>query len=281
MVSSSSLTQSGRVHKAFCCLYLPFHGLSIEFFFEHFGTFAYAEGLIYEADSTNEHRGAEEASAKILSELGNYLSKKGLLDSPCHQELNTAIEYFRLEQKLFKSIKCSLAETLSMASKRSFDFKLLHRILFQLNRWHYDEKICRRFAVFEELLEFDDDYLSRTQDNFAGTFNVINCLAGYSSEAIARYLENLVISVRMAEQQVGEAYTRLLEQYMSFVPTSVLAGDGEARAKRLIADCRSASHFAVRNYSEHGIGESKAVQSGLKEKAKELAEKGAEIYAKA
>jgi len=218
----------------------------MECFFEHFGTFVYVEGLVYEADTANEHRGNQQTCAQVLSKLSKYLLRKGLLDLPCREQLDAAMQYFRVEQRLLRGVEPPLSETLSTATKRSFDFKLLHRILFQLNGWGYDEGMFQRFAAFEEILEFDDDCLSRKQDKRAGTFNVINCLAAYGGEAIERYHETLVRVVRSAEQEVGRSYSCLLEQYVNFVPSSILTSDGSERLRDLIVDCRTASDFTVR-----------------------------------
>jgi hypothetical protein len=248
MVSSTSLARSARVHKAFCYLYLPFYHLPIECFFEHFGTFVYVEALVYEADSNNEIPGSRRLCAQTLSKLSQYLSERRLLDSPCRQQLNAAIQYFRVERKVLRGIEPSLSETLITAAKRSFDFKLLHRILFQLNGWTYDEEIFRRFAAFEEVLEFDDDCLSRTEDRHAGTFNVINRLAAYGSQAIERYYETLLKMVRSAEREVGRSYSCLIEQYVKFVPSSILAASAAERLGDLIVSSRTASDVSVRTH---------------------------------
>src|SRR4051812_31322636 len=118
MISSASLTRSGRVHKAFCYLYLPFHRLPMEYFFEHFGTFVYVEGLVYEADTANERRGTQRACSKALSKLSKFLLRKGLLDFPCRQQLDAAMQYFRVEQRLLRGFEAPLSETLSTAAKR-------------------------------------------------------------------------------------------------------------------------------------------------------------------
>ena len=229
MVSASSLGRSGRVHKAFCHLYLSFHRLPIEFFFDHFGTFAYVEGLVYEADTANERLGGERTPTEAVAELVGYLSRKGLLDARCRNQLTLAIEYFQFENKLLSNTGYSLEDATRAASIRSFDFRLLHRIVFQLNSWVYDEDMFQRFAVFEELMEFDDDCQSCARDERANTFNIVNCLAEHGQEALTSYVGNLVVAVRLAEKQGGGSFSRLLSRYTEFVPNSALTTYGNAQ----------------------------------------------------
>ncbi len=181
VVSYPSLNRAGRALKAFSLLYLPFYGLSWDAFFSRFGLWAIIEAMFYEADELNEGKRTLRKPEAVLLAVERFLRGQGLFDAKCRAELANAEKYFSFERSFRRRAPYTGAEVLKAAALRSFDFRLLHRLLWKTMGRCYDERVFLAFHAFEELMELDDDLPSLEKDTRERTFNV--CAALLSLDA--------------------------------------------------------------------------------------------------
>ncbi len=118
----------------------------------------------------------------------------------------------------------SVPEIRQAASLRSFDFRLLHRLLWRLQGWPYEEATFRGFAALEEVIEYDDDAASIEKDRKAGTFNVVCALSGHGHMALVQYCEDLRRGVESSMVLLGTRFIAVVEVLYALSPGTMLAG---------------------------------------------------------
>jgi hypothetical protein len=226
IVSFSSLDRAGRALYAFSKVHFAYHNLP-RGLFQHFGLWVTLESLVYSADTLNEEGGFSGACAGLHS-IRDFLDSLDLFDHSLAAELEGARTYFSLE-KNYMSGSASLADIRRAATLRSFDFRLLHRVLWRLKKWPEDEVTFQCFATLEEVMEYDDDAASIEKDGESGTFNVIRALTAHGPRALVDYCEDLVQGVQRSIEILGPRFTALLQVYYALSPETVLASGMELR----------------------------------------------------
>ncbi|MCL5421124.1 MAG: hypothetical protein M1461_01440 [Nitrospirae bacterium] len=216
-----SLSKASRALKAFSLLYLPFHNESIEFFFHHFGLFSFLEASVYLADETNEDNKARPLINQSLSLLRSFLRQQNLLDTQCKALLVNAKQYYDIEQRFIDG-KYNYDKVLAANTYRSYDFRLLHRIMYQIKKRQYDEDVFNAFIPFEKMMELDDDRVSSIQDHEKRTFNIWNALMSISQDKLISYICDLRSAISKSENAMGKSYRSMLATYYQLVPASLL-----------------------------------------------------------
>lgn len=225
VVSFEGLTRAGRALKAFAYLYLPFHELPLDTFFSKFGLWSCVEALAYEADELNEQGSLGGRAKAALKPIERLLKSESLLDPECREQLANARKYFAFERRYRSGLAYNVSDVLQAAAWRSFDFRLLHRLLWRAEGWPYVEGVFEAFRPFEELIEFDDDRGSVEKDRGARTFNVCVALSKVRGNPVERYVRRLGQRVATARNRMGRRYEAMLQKYRSLVPETVLPDD--------------------------------------------------------
>lgn len=220
-ISAKALCKSGRVHKALCRLYFPFHSLHADLFFDHFGAFSVIEGIIYDIDECNESGAPAPEVANACSELKGQLAEFGVSSAYSAVQLRSALRYWACERKHLEGIPMGPAEICLASHLRSFDFRLLHLAALTFASLPFDRDVFRGFSAFEAVMELDDDLTSREKDQLAGSFNTALLLKAFGETV----LENYKIEVTrrfsvFAEQDVR--FAQLAADYACLVPQSII-----------------------------------------------------------
>lgn len=221
MVDFHSLIKAGRALKAFTYLYLPYHSESSDLLFQHFGVFSFLEALAYSADEVNEHAGGSKLVSRRLSKLSSFLEQQNLLDTQCMSLIMDARRYYMMERR-FSLGGLSYSGLITAIGYRSYDFRLLHRVMYQLKGMPYDEKVFEAFAPFEQIMELDDDRMSASSDSEKGTFNSWNGLISVSKDTLISYVRDLRMAVSNVSNILGRSYHLMLNTYYKLVPASLL-----------------------------------------------------------
>jgi len=220
LVSYRGLSQAGGALEAFTKIHLHYHNCTREIFTQ-FGLWSTIEALIYRADTINE--GSEPGGAAgDLERVQDLLDSLGLFDDQIAAQLDNGRAYFALEKRVMTG-DASLAEVQTAAALRSFDFRLLHRTLWRLKGWPYDEATFHHFAKFEECMEYDDDLRSVRKDEAAGSFNVINALSRHGSRQLRHYCDALAAAVGESLAALGPRFLATLQLYHALSHESLLA----------------------------------------------------------
>ncbi len=220
IVSHASLSRSGLTLKAFIKTHLTYHNV-VNMFFTHFGTWVTLEGLVYGTDTINEEGDFEQA-CNGLDLIREFLESRGLFDGMMAAELAHARDYFSWEKRYMRS-KLPVEDIRAAAVSRSFDFHLLHRALWRIQGWPYDETVFQWFSKFEQVMEFDDDSTSIEKDRAAGTFNVVGALSAHGDHEVIRYGDDLIQGVEDAMKALGPRFATMLQVYHAVAPDTILA----------------------------------------------------------
>jgi len=171
-VSTRAIGKSGRVLYAFSEFYLPCYERDRMWFFLNYEAFASVSALVYDVDDVVENRDRMELWTKGIDSLGEYLASRKAVDSHVFQLLQNARDYYLFEQRSLKSPTEFTRDDLREAIRiRSFDFRIMHRVLAQSCAVDYNESLFAWFHSFEVLMEIEDDLQSVREDEERETFN--------------------------------------------------------------------------------------------------------------
>ena len=222
-VATEALIKSGRVHKAFCRLYLPFYDLSDDFFLDHFGIFASIEAWVYENDNWNEICNPG-SGPRDISEVAEFIEKQQLRSSHFSIFLRSGIKYWLLERRLAAGDVPAIRDVLVGARLRSFDFRLLHLTALVLSGIPIDRQVFRRFSQFEAIMELDDDLGTIEEDQDRKAFNIASSIRSYGNECFGRYKHELVSRFKMT-MGVDVRFRLVARRYVELVPATILVQD--------------------------------------------------------
>src|SRR6266436_1426022 len=192
-VSIHSIRKSGRVLYAFTQFYLPFYDRDLGFLFlDQYDLFGGLSATIYEIDEMIEAGVNVEVALSGLDQLLNYLESRIHSDVYIRERFDDARRYYRFEANLLQgAVDYSFADLAALTEIRSFDFRLMHRVLAQLSGQEDTDRIFAWFYWFEMLMELEDDLLSAQKDMDRGTYNIFSLATRISSVAAPAFVENL------------------------------------------------------------------------------------------
>lgn len=169
-----AIQKSGRVLWAFSEFYLPFYGLGVEDLFRRWGLLAGIAALVYDVDEAAEVDLATRTRPDLLV-LRRFLARHITVDSRIAKLLDDARRYYDAERAMMQpDASYSFDNVIEATNLRSFDFRLMHRALVQLENEGYDEALFMWFEGFEALMEIEDDLQTVETDAQRGTFNAPN-----------------------------------------------------------------------------------------------------------
>uniref|UniRef100_A0A1D1YAB2 Regulatory protein recX n=2 Tax=Anthurium amnicola TaxID=1678845 RepID=A0A1D1YAB2_9ARAE len=187
-----------------------FHGVEVtnpQSIFKFLPVLSFTESYIYQLDIINEK--SLQFSMDKLSTSGNYvhvgtqgdvthvppaflsnpfdpllflLQQHGLLTKRIEEELKSGLEYWALERSLCHALiskeKILLEDVMRAIHLKSFDYRVLHLLLYQLRDEQVNELHMEFLSVSEFLVEISDDLYDYEDDVIENCFNVLRMLVG-------------------------------------------------------------------------------------------------------
>jgi hypothetical protein len=173
--SIGAIRKSGRVIYAFLEFYLPFYNLNPRFvFLENYDLFGGLSAAIYDLDEDVERFAHDEEDHinEKLDRIESYIIARIGRDQYIHERLREAREYYNFENKLkLRRNFYSLDDLARVTEIRSFDFRILHRIV---SKTEEESAIGWPFTwlrSLEILMELEDDLFSIETDVERRSFN--------------------------------------------------------------------------------------------------------------
>ena len=229
VLSYRALERARTTIDDFTTFYLPLHGLTLSTFFRHLPLLVFTEASIYQLDEENEDYVAARCtsitppslSTGSGSTLLGILGDHGLLSEVVLTELAAGEEYWGLERRLCDRMNggkpVSERDVMQASSLKSFDYRLLHRLLIHLVRSEnmhfktmcspeavvdevgnveshseYDTELFEFLRVDEQLVDIMDDLFDYENDVAKGSFNVLRGLVHASQSTDPPTLERNV-----------------------------------------------------------------------------------------
>ncbi len=230
-VSNLAIKKSGRVLYAFSEFYLPFYGYKPSDIFWHYDPFAFISAFIYDIDEGVETGQTDSTTKNKIEHLMKYLNTRIDIGPEINTLLDDAHQYYNFERKVVSvGAKYTFKELLKMTSIRSFDFRLMHRVIAQLSSSGYREELFFWFQEFEKLMEIEDDMNSIKEDMQRCTFNFVSLAINQSAETGEQFVLEVKkdiereIKIRMKHLMESDRKLciRILKKYRSVVPRPLL-----------------------------------------------------------
>jgi len=183
MIGFDAMTRANSTLEDFCRSYFIFHGLDInkpQSVFKFLPILSFTESYIYQLDASNEDSlllvpdnysstvlerkkiASNEASlSHMLDSLDNLLQCQGLMTDQLRNELKSGIQYWSLERKLCQALsrndKISIEDVMKAIHLKSFDYRVLNLMMYQLTGQQVNELHMEFLSVSEFLVEISDD----------------------------------------------------------------------------------------------------------------------------
>jgi hypothetical protein len=231
-ISATAVAKSGRALCAFAHFYLPFYGFQPEDIFWRFDPFAWIASVVYDIDGQIEVGLPPEDVLWRLDDLAAYVSARATLDGSIVELFEHARRYYRFEHFAAQHhARYSFDDLVQIVSIRSFDFRIMHRVLAQQSTVGYRAPLFKWFRAFEMLMEIEDDMASVDEDRERRTFNVLCLATRCDPSAATRFVgklrseieDDLRIGKEFLANEERELCVRTLEAYRKFVPRRDLA----------------------------------------------------------
>ncbi|KAM0862015.1 hypothetical protein ACQ4PT_045524 [Festuca glaucescens] len=149
----------------------------------------------------------EASLSDMLDPLDNLLQCQGLMTDQLRNELKSGIQYWSLERKLCQALsrndKISIEDVMKAIHLKSFDYRVLNLMMYQLTGQQVNELHMEFLSVSEFLVEISDDLYDYEDDVINNTFNILRMFT-----AIYGPLD----APKMLAKSIGEAE----EKYESF-----------------------------------------------------------------
>mmetsp|Transcript_10518 Transcript_10518/g.19053 ORF Transcript_10518/g.19053 Transcript_10518/m.19053 type:complete len:348 (+) Transcript_10518:176-1219(+) len=208
-LSAESLQRARATVEDFVRSYFPLHGLPLDAFLNFMDVLIFIEASLYECDErveaevehgktekADEVAGVRDALASaarkdpVFSELLSFLEAQGLLDDAVATELACGLAYWQLEQKigeLGSDVAVCIEEVQKAMRRKSFDYRVLNLVLYQLQEVPYDHAMLDFLCEAELLVEIEDDLKDYSKDVLRKSFNIYRCYVhAYGEQAPAR-----------------------------------------------------------------------------------------------
>ncbi|XP_072991847.1 uncharacterized protein [Typha latifolia] len=225
MIEFDAMERANSTLEDFCRSYFMFHGLDPsepQCLFKFLPVLSFTESYIYQLDSLNEsdlHITAEDAiSPKRTSDRLSYmfnevedrsganflhetsgsdpfgplislLQSQGLLTSRIRTELKSGAEYWALEKKLCRAlmskIEISIEDVMRAIHLKSFDYRVLNLLLYQLRGHEVNELHMEFLSVSEFLVEVSDDLYDYEDDVINNCFNILRMFVSVHGASMA------------------------------------------------------------------------------------------------
>lgn len=228
-VDCRSIVKSARVIPNFVRCYFPLNDLATDDLLKYFPILVVIESAVYEIDAESE--AAIKAGACVAPRFGGRLRRLwrvieefGLADPKINALLADGARYWRLEWR----IMCRLVrwEDIRRAAElRSFDIRILHRLLFRMLRREYDEDLFSVAWPLELIADLEDDLRQYHEDVEQDAFNIYRAIASLDRKAAPLRMTELLRSY-------GREFRQRLRKLPQHQRKSVLAAWRTYRAER-------------------------------------------------
>ncbi|KAH7566884.1 hypothetical protein JRO89_XS08G0248800 [Xanthoceras sorbifolium] len=210
MVGLDAMQLANSTLEDFCRSYFMFHGLdanSPQAIFKYLPVLSFTESYIYQLDRLNEkilnmptsgvtvsQRGFEEFNRSQVVKLVDsfksdpfrpllyVLEQNGLLTERIREEFRCGAEYWTLERKLCCQLmskkEISIENAMRAIQLKSFDYRVLNLLLYQLRREKVNELHMEFLSISEFLVEISDDLFDYEDDVLENNFNIYRMFIG-------------------------------------------------------------------------------------------------------
>ncbi|XP_020696020.1 uncharacterized protein LOC110109341 isoform X1 [Dendrobium catenatum] len=197
VIKISAMQQANSTLEDFCRSYFMFHGMDAskaQSIFMFLPILYFTESYIYQLDTLNEKqllRSAHDASENFCHKcstsnpfdpLVHLLQQQGLMTERIRNELNLGVEYWKLERKLCdelaKKTMIQIEDVMRAIHLKSFDYRVLNLLLYQLRGQPVNELHMEFLSVSEFLVEVSDDLYDYEEDVIDNTFNILRMFVG-------------------------------------------------------------------------------------------------------
>ncbi|XP_075653409.1 uncharacterized protein LOC142623830 isoform X2 [Castanea sativa] len=225
MVGLDAMQRANSTLEDFCRSYFMFHGMDVnkpQSLFKHLPVLSFTESFIYQLDSLNEkmlhlptseasvsERGCKDGHQRLITHftdafkrdpfrpLVGLLECLGILTERIRDELKCGEEYWALERKLCCALmsqeKISVEDVIRAIHLKSFDYRVLNLLLYQLRGEKVNDLHMEFLCVSEFLVEVSDDLFDYEDDVLENSFNVLRMFvriygASRAPIMLARYI---------------------------------------------------------------------------------------------
>jgi len=175
-------------------------------------------------DSEEDDGCTSASSSPTYRALLSVLESEGLLTPGVLRELRCGLEYWRLERKLCRALVqqsqangtsspasplplLSITEIHIASSCKSFDYRVLHHVLYAFRRIDPDPPIVDALKINELLVDLHDDLVDYEDDVLKNSFNLYRMYIALHGPTRAQEL--ILARVQRLEQQFQQALSRL------------------------------------------------------------------------
>ncbi|KAK1439478.1 hypothetical protein QVD17_05296 [Tagetes erecta] len=183
MVALDSMQRANSTLEDFCRSYFMFHEMdanSAKSIFKYLPLLSFTESYIYQLDTINEKLvqfpfgGTSDFTFRKLAVL---LEGYGIFTDRIRNELKCGEEYWALERKLCSALtskqEIQVEDVMKAIHLKSFDYRVLNLLLYQLNRKEVNETHMEFLSVSEFLVEISDDLFDYEDDVLDNNFNIL------------------------------------------------------------------------------------------------------------
>ncbi|XP_065632950.1 uncharacterized protein LOC112001891 isoform X2 [Quercus suber] len=225
MVGLDAMQRANSTLEDFCRSYFMFHGMDVnkpQSLFKHLPVLSFTESFIYQLDRLNEktlhlptsgasvsERGCKDGHQRLITQftdtfksdpfrpLVGLLECLGILTERIRDELKCGEEYWALERKLCCALmsqeKISVEDVIRAIHLKSFDYRVLNLLLYQLRGEKVNDLHMEFLCVSEFLVEVSDDLFDYEDDVLENGFNVLRMFvriygASRAPIMLARYI---------------------------------------------------------------------------------------------
>ncbi|XP_024021811.1 uncharacterized protein LOC21404975 isoform X2 [Morus notabilis] len=252
-IGLDAMQRANSTIEDFCRSYFMFHGMDAnnpQALFKYLPILSFTESYIYQLDSLNEKivqapsnrvKSSEEVyemeeNLRLIAKFTNVfvsdpfrslvglLGYHGLLTERIKEEFKHGEEYWALERMLCCALvnrkEISVEDVIKAIHLKSFDYRVLNLLLYQLRGEQVDELHMDFLSISEFLVEVADDLFDYEDDVLDNNFNVLRMfvriygasaptmLAKYITEAEEKY--NMLL--KTLDPQLSLNYQRRCEE---------------------------------------------------------------------
>ncbi|TVU14337.1 hypothetical protein EJB05_37800 [Eragrostis curvula] len=160
--------------------YFMFHGLDAnnpQALFKYLPVLSFTESYIYQVLERKEEAFDGTTLSEMIDPLSSLLQRQGLMTDRLRTELESGIQYWSLERKLCQALarneKISTEDVMKAILLKSFDYRVLNLLMYQLTGKQVNELHMEFLSVSEFLVEISDDLYDYEDDVMNNTFNVL------------------------------------------------------------------------------------------------------------
>ncbi|GLT33730.1 hypothetical protein SLA2020_082940 [Shorea laevis] len=234
MVGLDAMERANSTLEDFCRSYFMFHGVDInrpQSLFKYLPLLAFVESYIYQLDGLNEEilhivteevPGLERGSEEMVDQgrrtkfndafetdpfkpLVGLLKCRDLLTERIIEEFRGGEEYWALERKLCCAVignkEISIEDSLRAIRLKSFDYRVLNLLLYQLRGEEVNDLHMEFLSVSEFLVEISDDLFDYEDDVLENNFNILRMFVKIYGPSMAPAM--LAKYITKAEERYG------------------------------------------------------------------------------